>query len=313
MDNILSTAASRGHVRAVFSGRCKGFAAPLALIEANLRAVVRSILATRKAENEKAIDSARDDLRARLAAEMAGYLVTEPDCEPVFSESRSFYDGGMYPQFVTAGRQWPLGCAWRDLAGGPLDSPDVFPAGACVANKGDALWAPSQLVAHRRDALEPADSARPFSKHRAWYQSGSGVERCCVTGGKLRLGLELGFCQGDLDAPDFLPAGACDELGAMFGECSQVVVPRGMDEPAFTARREYWRRWSESLGLARTGPVGGLNLASHMRASFSVGGEVGSLDAPEFLPAGACRWVEFDFGAYGFPSLRLVDRRNLGQ
>lgn len=135
MEIILGTAASRGHVRAVFSDRCKGFAAPLALVEANLRAVVRSIFAERSAYNELAIDLARVDLRARLAAEMSDYLVTEPDCEPVFSESRSFYVGGFHAQFMTAGRQWPLSCAWRDMAGGPLDSPDILPAGACKA-----LW-----------------------------------------------------------------------------------------------------------------------------------------------------------------------------
>lgn len=79
MSEIQGTAASRGYVRAVFSRRVRGHAAPLALVEANLRAVVRSVLAARG-----------DDWRARIRAELADYLVSEPEPEP-FTERREHW------------------------------------------------------------------------------------------------------------------------------------------------------------------------------------------------------------------------------
>lgn len=61
MSEIQNTAAGRGHVRAVFSGRCRGHAVPLDLVRVHLRAVGRMAL------------------RGRVAAAFAGYLVTDSD------------------------------------------------------------------------------------------------------------------------------------------------------------------------------------------------------------------------------------------
>lgn len=60
MQEIQSTAVGRGHVRAVFSPRCKGHAAPLDLIRVHLRAVA---------------------MRGRVRAAFADYLVTDSDDE----------------------------------------------------------------------------------------------------------------------------------------------------------------------------------------------------------------------------------------
>lgn len=60
MQEIQSTAAGRGHVRAVFSPRCKGHAAPLDLVRVHLRAVA---------------------MRGRVRAAFADYLVTDSDDE----------------------------------------------------------------------------------------------------------------------------------------------------------------------------------------------------------------------------------------
>lgn len=112
MSNIQVLAgANVGNVRAVFSGRCRGFAAPLELVRVHLRAVVRS------------------GVRRRLAADFGGYLVTEagPDVLPLFSGRRWMHRARLDRSAVSG--CWEL---LRSQAGGPLDAPDWLPAGACM-------------------------------------------------------------------------------------------------------------------------------------------------------------------------------------
>lgn len=93
-----NTAAGRGYVRAVFSERCRGFAAPLDLVRAHLRAVwggVRGhLLAVDLCDCVATAGDAQDDelrsleMRGRVRAAFAGYLVTDEEAERPFSESR---------------------------------------------------------------------------------------------------------------------------------------------------------------------------------------------------------------------------------
>ena len=72
-----------GYVRAVFSARCKGFALPLDLVRANLRACGFSLLSgKRKAAELVRVDpqdaELRDlEMRGRLAGAFADYLVSD--------------------------------------------------------------------------------------------------------------------------------------------------------------------------------------------------------------------------------------------
>lgn len=84
MKNIQAMAGgSVGYVRGVFSARCRGVAIPAELLRAHLRGV------------------ARVGVRRRLAAEFAGYLVTDGGAADVpFSPRRR----GVYvPSFYRAG------------------------------------------------------------------------------------------------------------------------------------------------------------------------------------------------------------------
>lgn len=103
-----------GYVRAVFSARCRGFALPVDLVRANLRAV------------------ARVSVRRRVAAEFAGYLVTDagPDVLPLFSQHRAAHEYGILSECVTgAAGVGFFGSNWGP-AGGPIDAPRLMPAGS---------------------------------------------------------------------------------------------------------------------------------------------------------------------------------------
>lgn len=199
MEKIQSLAgASVGHVRACFSGRCRGFAAPVDLMRAHLRAVNRCAV------------------RRRVASAFAGYLVTDagPDVLPMFAKHRAWHEQGPDLYCMTSERMgW--GYDSQGVESGPLDAPDMVPAGSMLAGSGfDGM-----ASALRRFA---GDSRGPESAPVAsagfwpvWRDRESG--RVVVVGDAVNFagGLRLEFTfepDGNyartLDAPVFLPAGA---------------------------------------------------------------------------------------------------------
>ena len=77
-----------GSVRAVFSRRCKGYAAPLDLVIAHLKAsILWRELWKVGAQNEA--------MRARVAADFAGYLVTDADDLALITFYQSRWNNGL--------------------------------------------------------------------------------------------------------------------------------------------------------------------------------------------------------------------------
>ena len=164
MSRIENRVSRGGSVRAVFSQRCKGYAAPLDLIIAHLKAAVlwRELWRAQR-QNEA--------MRARIAQDFGGYLVTEPDQDdaelrklesmahyakkyaekaPPFSERRGLYKPGMDSLCMTGA----AGVPWSEIRRGfsaPIDAPICMPAGACVNM--EPFWFPgddaTQLVVVR--------------------------------------------------------------------------------------------------------------------------------------------------------------------
>ena len=141
MSEIQNTAAGRGHVRAVFSARCRGYAAPVDLVRAHLRAVGRVAL------------------RGRLVRAFAGYLVTDPDDAQLrgleiagksapFSEVRGRHRMSLDRLASTGRGPWSfhLHSTGADAAHGCLDAPDYMAAGAMRSYRcdqsGEVLRAP---------------------------------------------------------------------------------------------------------------------------------------------------------------------------
>lgn len=145
-----NAAAGRGHVRAVFSERCRGFAAPLDLVRVHLRAVGRMAL------------------RARIVAEFAGYLVTDSDDEklrrlemygrkyqtkkPAFTEGRGRHRVALDRIAATGRGPWSfdLHSSTADSGHGCLDAPVYLAAGGMRAYRsecsGDIVRAPVLAV-----------------------------------------------------------------------------------------------------------------------------------------------------------------------
>lgn len=136
-----NTAAGRGHVRAVFLERCRGFAAPVDLVRAHLRAVGRLAML------------------GRVRDAFAGYLVTDSDDLALreleqleagypFSNSREKYRP-TFDRLATTGKQpWSFhlqdGFAFEAI--GCIDAPGYIAAGAMRAYRceqsGDRIKAP---------------------------------------------------------------------------------------------------------------------------------------------------------------------------
>ena len=136
-----NTAAGRGHVRAVLSERCRGFAAPLDLVRAHLRAVGRLAML------------------GRVRDAFAGYLVTDSDDVALreleqmeagypFRNEREKYRL-TFDRLATTGREpWSFdlqpGFAFGII--GCLDAPGYIAAGAMRAfrceQSGDRVSAP---------------------------------------------------------------------------------------------------------------------------------------------------------------------------
>lgn len=145
MSEIQNTAAGRGHVRAVFSARCRGYAAPVDLVRAHLRAVGRVAL------------------RGRLVHAFAGYLVTDPDDAQLrgleiagksapFSEVRGRHRMSLDRLASTGRGPWSfhLHSTCADAAHGCLDAPVYMAAGAMRSYRcdqsGEVLRAPMLVV-----------------------------------------------------------------------------------------------------------------------------------------------------------------------
>lgn len=119
MDNVQTMAGGHvGHVRAIFSARGKRFTAPADLLRVQLRVANRL-----SAERHNAA------VYARLAEDFGGYLVT--DAEQAFSVRRDEHEYGVLPECVTGAAS--IGCNvvdFYDAAGGPIDAPELSPAGS---------------------------------------------------------------------------------------------------------------------------------------------------------------------------------------
>lgn len=184
-----------GYVRAVFSARCRGFALPVDLVRANLRAV------------------ARVSVRRRVAAEFAGYLVTDvgPDVVPMFSPGRGAYQCGQDRAGMTAVRG-----AW-----GAIDAPDYVPAGGCM-NLGPFWWPgeSSQMLSPRGGLLPSAEAvpaAVPVFACQRWFHSfdslaKTGVDMAAPRSWQPWVVYEV---VGALDAPEDIAAGGVGVLTVM--------------------------------------------------------------------------------------------------
>lgn len=134
MEKIQNTAAGRGHVRAVFSERCRGHAVPLDLVRAHLRGVGRLAI------------------RARVAAAFSDYLVTDcPDDAALrrleiegkkaaaFSDARRRHRPAVDRLAATGRGPWSfdLLSSDTDAGHGCIDAPDYLAAGAMRAYRAD--------------------------------------------------------------------------------------------------------------------------------------------------------------------------------
>lgn len=141
MNEIQGTAGGRGHVRAVFSDRCRGFSVPLDLVRVHLRALGRLAML------------------GRVRDAFAGYLVTDSDDLALreleqmeagypFSSAREKHRPTL-DRLATTGRQpWSFdlqpGFSFEII--GCIDAPGYIAAGAMRAYRceqsGDRISAP---------------------------------------------------------------------------------------------------------------------------------------------------------------------------
>lgn len=141
MSRIENRVSRGGSVRAVFSRRCNGFAAPLDLVIAHLKAAIlwRELWKV-GAQNEA--------MRARVAADFAGYLVTDADdlalraLESVpavpFAAKRVQHKPALDRIAMTGRGPWShdLQSSEFGAARGALDAPEFIAAGAMRGHVG---------------------------------------------------------------------------------------------------------------------------------------------------------------------------------
>lgn len=153
-----NTAAGRGHVRAVFSERCRGFAAPLDLVRAHLRAVwggVRGHLAVVDLCDCAAMagDAQDDELRAlemrgRVRAAFADYLVSDDEAGYPFREARNRHRPENDRLAMTGRGPWSfdLQSGLFDGGHGCMDAPNYLAGGGMRSYRcdvsGDRVKAP---------------------------------------------------------------------------------------------------------------------------------------------------------------------------
>lgn len=240
MNEIQGTAGGRGHVRAVFSERCRGFAAPLDLVRVHLRAIGRLI--ERMDSELRALE-----MRGRVRGAFADYLVSDAaPCELLeaemvacwpwnqagraafaFSGRREWHQIGINRLCVTGSRS-PIEAGYRDMAGGPLDAPDCLPAGACT--RAVAAYGGCGSVVLR----EPVEESAPaFVAGRFWR--GFVAETNTGRSGPAGLivdneAVRYGFAVDCLDAPEFMAAGSMHWLACEIGSggfVGQQLAMRG--------------------------------------------------------------------------------------
>lgn len=160
------------------------------------------------------------------------------------------------------------------------------------------------LVTEPDEEIEPA-----FSKRRAWHLFG--VDGSCCASPRLPADAEYSdVAGGSLDAPVHMAAGACFADGCLFSDVPQWAAKRepwpwfGESAGAFADRRAHWLSYCDGLSSGRSGPDGGAVWSGVLRDGF----ENGSIDAPEYMAAGAARWIEYLGSTGGFSSMRLCER-----
>lgn len=201
MKNIVDfqgAAALGGYVRAVFSGRLCGFAAPVDLVRAQLKTAAAVALRGRiraAFADYLVTDGGEDDSALRLLEIGGRWLEAKA---PAFSPRRAFHAGFHEVLTVTGGGE-PLDYRYRSAAGGALDAPGCLPAGACDS-VGPLFGGSPQIVALREPIESGAEA--PFSEAREKYSSP--VDRLCSTGFWF---VNMEQC-GALDAPMFMAAGS---------------------------------------------------------------------------------------------------------
>lgn len=144
MTNFKDVAGShKGHVRAVFSERCRGFALPLDLVRVHCRAVARvlSMFGT-DAQNE----ALRVLERARVSAAFADYLISDDEAGYPFVNRRREHAPVLDRIAVTGGVSGlAAGVVFRSdddgdlvrVTGWHLDAPGYIAAGAMRRNHGE--------------------------------------------------------------------------------------------------------------------------------------------------------------------------------
>lgn len=190
--------ASVGHVRACFSVRCRGFAAPVDLMRAHLRAVNRCAV------------------RRRVSAAFGGYLVSDsgPDVVAMFSKHRVWHEQGPNLCCMTSERRswW---CRSDDVQSGPIDAPDMVPAGSMISQGefdgvGSAVRRWSEVRRGDDLPLSLAESEPAGVDLPVWRGRDGRV--VWLGGGVYAKGLraEFGDCHTGylLDASDFVPTGS---------------------------------------------------------------------------------------------------------
>lgn len=186
----MACAAPAGYVRGVFFARRGGHCVPVDLV----RVVLRS--------------AGRLAMRRRLAADFAGYLVTDSDAGYSFVSRRVEHERDFLPECVSGGGGFGYRAdGYRDDAGGPLDAPDNLPAGSM---RGAEYGGFSAVVSRVSWSVLWGVGFMPFVRWRWWHQI---TGAWCLTAGwgatDGELRGEFADAGGCLDAPEFLPCGGC--------------------------------------------------------------------------------------------------------
>lgn len=216
----VGAAAPGGYVRAVFSRKAGGFAAPLELVRAQLGAAAK--LARRRLLRSAFADYLASD----GCPDDAALRELEYISKPAFSARRGWRSGFNDDLCMTVDND-PLDARYRALTGGPLDAPGCLPGGACDS-LGALFGGSPQVVALREPVeIEPAFSERRehwrghVERMPRYWGTSSYIERARPEGE-----LREGFDCGALDAPAFVPGGAALWRKAGGGFVGSVVLMR---------------------------------------------------------------------------------------
>lgn len=132
------------------------------------------------------------------------------------------------------------------------------------------LSSPTSAVEHSdylvTDCEDEKGHEPAFSDRRGLYRSRSNC--LCTSGGRHPCGLRYFDAAGNnLDSPEFVATGATKQVGKLYGGMAQVISRNCLSlEPLpepFTARRGWWRKWAEAIGVALVAANGGRVRAEH--------------------------------------------------